>query len=167
VSSSAPGSPSAVTPIRRVSWVALVAIFGALLLYGVLDGTSARTKGEHSAELATRYACPTCDGQSVAESQAPVALNIRREIERLVDDGRSDEEIEAALVNDYGQAVLLNPGADGVVGLVWILPVVALVLAVAGLVILFIRWGGRSAEPATEGDRSLVAEALANLPRNR
>ncbi len=86
------------------------------------------------------FACPTCDGQSVAESNAVVAQEIRREIRRQVDAGASDQEITEILIAGYDESIDLRPRASGLVGLVWMLPVFALVFASAGLVAAFRRW---------------------------
>jgi cytochrome c-type biogenesis protein CcmH len=85
--------------------------------------------------------CPACSGETVADSQAPVAVNIRRQIADKVEQGRSDREIRDELAATYGERVILNPPRSGVAGLVWVLPVAGLVAAVAGLVFAFRRWG--------------------------
>ena len=102
-------------------------------------------------------AAPVCDGQSVAESDSVVARNIRQQIARRVDDGRSDEtiiaELEAAFPgNDY------TPAASGLSSLVWILPVVAGAGALTGLVVVFRRWRREIESGASPADERLVAE---------
>lgn len=85
--------------------------------------------------------CPACSGETVSNSQAPVAVNIRRQIQARVADGQTDQEIRDALSAAYGERVIMNPPKSGVAGLVWVLPVAALVAAGAGLVVAFRRWG--------------------------
>lgn len=55
--------------------------------------------------------------------------------------------------------MLLTPRSDGVSGLVWAVPVVALVLAFAGLAYAFVRWRGGGTARASEADRALVEQA--------
>jgi cytochrome c-type biogenesis protein CcmH len=106
--------------------------------------------------------CPVCAGESVAESNAEISKDIRKEIATRVEQGESDDEIRSALSANFGGDILLNPPSSGVGGLVWILPVVLLVVSFAGLAVAFRRWSEPLADEVTEADRALVAQALAN-----
>jgi cytochrome c-type biogenesis protein CcmH len=88
---------------------------------------------------------------------------MRTEIARRVDAGETDAEIRAYFVSKFGKDILLRPEGHGVTALVWILPVVALVAAVAGLVVAFRRWRPH-AVTVTDDDRRLVDEALRSAP---
>ncbi|MCP5029239.1 MAG: cytochrome c-type biogenesis protein CcmH [Actinomycetia bacterium] len=145
--------------IRRAGpWVALVLVLvGALVWGGGDDGPV--DAGERTERLRREIACPRCDGQSVAESNAPVADTIRRFIDDQVDRGASDGEIRDLLVASYGKRVLLEPERTGLVGLVWILPIVGLLAGVGGLVWAF-RWGrGTDLVAPSEHDREMVERA--------
>ena len=74
-------------------------------------------------------------------------------------EGASDAQIRDELAAAYGERVLLTPGRSGVSSLVWALPVVVLVVAVAGLAFAFRRWRGDAAGRASDADRALVARA--------
>ena len=69
-------------------------------------------------------------------------------------------QIKAFLVSRFGKDILLKPDAGGFGGLVWALPVVALLCGAAGLGFAFIRWRSRARVAATPADRALVEEAL-------
>lgn len=125
---------------RRLTWLALVAVVAGALVIGVTDRSPA-TADERARRIGETVMCPACSGETVADSQAPVAVNIRRQIAEKVEQGRSDREIRDELAATYGERVILNPPRSGVAGLVWVLPVAALVLAAAGLVVAFRRWG--------------------------
>jgi len=101
-----------------------------------------------------------CSGESVAESNAPASQEIRRQIAEQVQQGQSDDEIRSFYSAKYGQAILLTPSASGVNVLVWILPIVALAVGIAALVIVFRRWSSMPQERATDEDRQLVESAL-------
>ncbi len=120
-----------------------------------------RTNEDRVRSLSEDFACPTCDGQSVAESNAVVAEEIRRDIRRRVDSGQSDEQITEALVASFGDSVDLRPQTGGVVGLIWILPVVVMVFGFAGLASVFQRWRTTEAKTATDADVRLVDELRA------
>ena len=144
---------------RRASWFVLLLVVVVSLFVGRGSGVAA-TPAERVRQLSTEFACPTCDGQAVAESNAPVATNIIREIRRQVDDGRTDLEIESYLVDRYGAEVVLTPPAGGVDGLVWVIPVVALVVSLAGLTVVFRRWSRRDVIDLAADDRQLVEDYL-------
>lgn len=126
--------------IRRwASWVLLVVVVAGALAVGVTD-RDATTESERIQHIAESVRCPTCRGQSVADSDAPAAANVRTEIERRVVEGESDDEIRDALVARFGDSIRLNPPRSGVAGLVWVLPVAGVAFAAAGLVFAFRRW---------------------------
>ncbi len=149
---------------RRLGWVGAIAVATGALLFGALEDPPPETNADHVYGLAQNFACPVCQGQSVAESDVPVARTIRREIGIWVDEGRSDDFIRDQLVGIYGEDIDYNPAASGVTSLVWILPVVAGVAAVAGLVIVFRGWRAKAELDASADDVALVADERA---RNR
>ena len=144
---------------RLLAWLGVVVVGGSAFLFGAVDEDPPRTDADRVHSLAQNFGCPVCDGQSVAESDAVAARNIRQQIARRVDEGRSDEsiiaELEAAFPgNDY------TPAASGLSSLVWILPVVAGAGALAGLVVVFRRWRREIEAGATPADERLVADFL-------
>lgn len=141
---------------RTLIWLCLLAAgLSALVISTQLEGPP-RTNEDRVRSLSEDFACPTCDGQSVAESNAVVAQEIRREIRRQVDDGQSDAQITDALVASYNESIDLRPRSGGVVGLIWILPVVVMVFGFAALASVFRRWRHTEAKSATDADIDLV-----------
>lgn len=124
---------------RWASWLVLVVVVAAALVVGTTD-TGTRTDAERVEAIASSVRCPTCRGQSVADSDAIAAENVRREIARRVGEGESDDEIRSALAARFGEGIILTPSRSGVAGLVWVLPVAAGIVALAGLVFAFRRW---------------------------
>lgn len=142
---------------RLLGWLGVLVIGGSVFLFGAVDEGPPRTDADRVYSLAKNFGCPVCDGQSVAESDTVVARNIRQQIARRVDEGRSDEtiiaELEAAFPgNDY------TPATSGLSSLVWILPVVAGAGALAGLFVIFGRWRQDLETGASPADERLVAE---------
>lgn len=140
-----------------VSWAAVAVVVVVALVVG-LSNDPPPTAAERVQQLSQEFACPTCDGQAVAGSDALVSREIRAEIARRVQAGQPDEEIRGALAAAYGEEFLLTPSATGAGSLVWVLPVVALVagLAVVGAVI--VRSRPRPVE-VSAADRELVERA--------
>ena len=123
----------------RIAWVALLAVASVALYIGITDRTQP-TDAERADRIAATVACPVCAGESVRDSQATAAANLRREIAKRVADGESDDEVRAALAAAYGDTILLTPPSTGAASLVWILPVAGLVVALACLGFTFRRW---------------------------
>lgn len=144
---------------RTAGWIAMAALVVAALVVGVVDDDGPRTDGERARDLAASIACPTCDGQSVADSDSSAARNVRTFIEERIAEGQSDDAIRDQLAARYGEQILLTPGRSGVTGLVWALPVAALVVALAGMALAFRRWRGRGVVHASDADRALVERA--------
>ena len=144
---------------RSLPWLAMAVVLVGALVIGSRPDDGPRTTDDRVRSIAAELRCPTCRSQSALESDAEVSRAMRDEIARRVDAGQSDDEIRAYFVSKFGKDILLRPEGRGVTALVWILPVVALVAAVAGLVVAFRRWRPR-AVTVSDDDRRLVDEAL-------
>lgn len=94
--------------------------------------------------------CLVCRSESIADSNAPLAADLRREVETLMRAGRSDEEIYAFMTERYGDFILLQPPVAPRTWLLWAAPVLFLAggLAVV-LVVVRRRARAASANPAT------------------
>jgi cytochrome c-type biogenesis protein CcmH len=71
--------------------------------------------------------CPVCQGMSVADSPAEMAVNMKSQVNELLARGYTEEQILDYFEKSYGQFVLLRPKSK----ILWVLPLVALVLGVA------------------------------------
>ena len=141
---------------RSVIWLCLLAAaLSTLVIATQLDGPPS-TNEDRVRALSEDFACPTCDGQSVAESNAVVAQEIRRDIRRRVDEGETDVEITDALVTAYDESIDLRPRSGGIVGLIWIVPVVVMVFGFAALASVFRKWRDIAVETASEADVDLI-----------
>ena len=118
-----------------------------------------QTAAQKAASIAGEVRCPTCEGQSAELSDAPAAAAVRQFILTQVQAGQGRGLIERELRDRYGTDILLRPPSSGVAGLVWVLPVVAFVLAVGGIAFAFRRWR-LSGVAVTDADRELVARAI-------
>ncbi|MFI4926047.1 MAG: cytochrome c-type biogenesis protein [Burkholderiales bacterium] len=66
--------------------------------------------------------CLVCQNQTLADSSAPLAEDLRREVRTLAAAGKSDDEIRAFLVARYGDFVLYRPPVKGTTWLLWFGP---------------------------------------------
>jgi cytochrome c-type biogenesis protein CcmH len=142
-------------------WIAMVPVLVIALAVGAARSPAPETLQDRVTVISKTIKCPTCRGESVADSNAPISKEIRRDIATRLESGESADQIRAAYVGQYGDDVLLTPPGTGVAGLVWAIPVVALVLAGAGLVVVFRRWRSDGPGGASDADRVLVEQALA------
>ncbi|MGD9753123.1 MAG: cytochrome c-type biogenesis protein CcmH [Acidimicrobiia bacterium] len=148
---------------RRALWAAAIACLVVVFAVAGRGDGKPPTQAERVEALSRQFACPECSGQSVAVSNAPAAQNIRNAVAEMVADGVPDEQIRGRIVDRFGERVSLTPPAQGVVSLVWVIPVVVAVVAVAALALVLLRWRrtvGDGGE-ASDADRALVERFLA------
>ncbi|GHD66494.1 cytochrome c biogenesis protein [Luteimonas padinae] len=113
-----------------------------------------RAEEQRFHKLTLELRCVMCQNQSLADSDAPIAHDLRREVFNLMREGRSDAEIKAFLVDRYGEFVLYRPQFGGGTLLLWLGPAVVL-LAGAAVVVVVVRRraaGNRAAlDPVDDG----------------
>lgn len=88
--------------------------------------------------LAAELRCMVCQNQSLADSDAPLARDLRRDLFELIRDGRSDTEVKAFLTERYGDFVLYRPPLDRRTWWIWFGPAL-LVLAGLATVVVIVR----------------------------
>ena len=104
--------------------------------------------------LVDELRCLVCQNQTIAESNADLASDLRREVYRMVEDGRSEDEIAGFMVARYGDFVLYRPPLRGDTILLWAGP---FLLAAIGLTVLAVHLRRRRRAPAApigEADRA-------------
>lgn len=83
--------------------------------------------------LVAELRCVMCQNQSLADSNAQIAHDLRREVLDLMREGKSDAEVKAFLVARYGEFVLYRPQVESKTWLLWFGP--ALVLLAGGFIV--------------------------------
>ena len=78
------------------------------------------------AELTAELRCTVCQNQNLADSDAPLAQDLRAEIHQMILAGRTDEQIKSFLVERYGDFVLYRPPMQGNTLALWAIPMVLL-----------------------------------------
>lgn len=150
---------------RRVGWAAALVMVVVLIVFGAGRTPVEGDSPERIRNITEQLKCLKCVGESVASAQSDFSREIRDDVERQVRAGKTDDEIFTALVNSYGDRVLLNPRATGVATLVWVLPVLVIGGGIAGLGIAFATAKSRREASTTlqvsDADAALVEEALA------
>jgi len=100
-------------------------------------------------QLTHQLRCPMCQNETLADSNAPIARDLRNQIFQMMQQGKSDEEIKQYLVARYSRFVLYDPPLTPGTWLLWFGPLLIL-LGGAGVVLVAIRKRSRTGSTATE-----------------
>ncbi len=119
----------------------------ALLLLGTIVAAQAVQLETRVFEISRQLRCPSCISESVADSSAPIAQQMREIIQDQLEQGRSETEILAYFQNRYGDWILLDPPKRGIHLVAWLLPIIVGVLAVIVVGLLARRWLANSRKP--------------------
>ncbi|HZY32340.1 MAG TPA: cytochrome c-type biogenesis protein [Rhodanobacter sp.] len=126
-------------------------LFVALLTFGGVAHAQAIEPmpfKDHAQELRFQHLthqlrCPMCQNESLADSNAPIARDLRNQIFQMMQQGKSDEEIKQYLVARYSKFVLYDPPLTPGTWLLWFGPLLIL-LGGAGVVLVAIRKRSRA-----------------------
>ncbi len=95
------------------------------------DSEAQRDRYQHFIE---DMRCPKCQNQNLAGSDAPIAQDLRHELQRLLKDGKSDREITDYMVSRYGEFILYEPPFDKKTAALWLAPIAFVLVGLAVLV---------------------------------
>lgn len=111
--------------------------------------------------LSAQLRCMVCQNQSIDDSNAELARDLRLLVRERLKNGDSDEAVIDYVVSRYGEFVLLNPRLRGETLLLWGAPIV-LFLAGAAAMVLFVRKrGGKpTGTPLSEAEKAELEKAL-------
>ena len=110
-------------------------------------------------ELGQQLRCLVCQNNSVEESEADFARDLRRVIRERVKAGDDDAQVMAWITSRYGDYVLLNPRFSGHTLLLWGSPVLALLIG-AGAVLISRRRRAAAPAPLSEEERAALGKLL-------
>lgn len=136
--------------IKNLTLIIASVLLGLVLIGLVATGTSAEDRVE---QIGSLIKCPVCQGESIGDSPATMAVDMMALVEERVAAGASDEAVINELLGSFSGAVLLDPPASGSTLLLWLAPLAALVI---GMTVIL--WWKR--HPAT-------TEAVPNKPSAR
>ena len=88
---------------------------------------------ERVMKLSKELRCLVCQNETLADSRAELAVDLRGQIREQMKAGRSDKEIVAYLTERYGKFILYNPPIDPTTYLLWFGPFVLLLVGLFGL----------------------------------
>lgn len=112
--------------------------------------------------LAVELRCLVCQNQTLADSNAPLAEDLRREVREMIAKNMSDQEIIEFLTARYGDFVLYRPPLKATTTVLWVGPFVLLTVGAVALVITLRRRARTVVDvPVTEEEHRRVEQLLA------
>ena len=149
----------------RLAAGALVALLAAVSPSGARAGDAAPTeqdpvRAQRTVRLSEQLRCLVCQNQSLADSNAELAVDLRRQIREQVGEGKSDAEIVEFMVQRYGDFVLYRPPVKATTVLLWFGPLLLLLIGMVVLARNLNRRRSRAAEEALTEEERTRAQAL-------
>ena len=147
----------------------LAALWPALALATAIAAPSDAQLDARVHALSQQLRCVVCQNQTLADSQAELAVDLRRQIREQLRAGAGDEAVKAYLAQRYGDFVLYDPPLTPSTGLLWFGPL--LLLALAALAVVRSRLRRRAAaapldEAARQRADALLGASSASAPES-
>ena len=120
-------------------------------------------------QLSGELRCPKCQNQNIADSNAPIAKDLRRLLYQQLEAGADDQQILDDMVSRYGEFVRYRPSFSGATAILWFAPVL---LLLAGIVVAVLSLRGRrdrrAADPGqlSAEEQQRLQDLLANTEKD-
>ena len=131
----------------------------ALAVALALPATAAACPRTSVADLEDEVMCPVCGTSLATAGDAPLAVQQRRLIDRLVQQCRTKDEVKDALVAQYGESVLAEPEKEGFGLTTYLVPGLAFLAGAIAVVIAALRWRRRRPRAAQAAPAPAAADA--------
>src|SRR5690554_707923 len=125
-----------------IRWLGfLLALSLAPLTLAAIDTYEFETEAQREQlyKVSSELRCPKCQNQNIADSDAPIAMDLRREVYRMVTEGKGDEQIVDFMVSRYGDFVRYKPALTPATLVLWFAPAGLLLGGFLFLVVLLRR----------------------------
>ena len=123
--------------MKRLLAAAVLALGLAGVAHAAIDTYEFANDAERERfrDLTKELRCPKCQNQDIADSNAPIAADLRKEIFRMLGEGKDNQQIIDFMVDRYGDFVRYRPALTGKTALLWFGPAG---LLLGGLVIIVV-----------------------------
>lgn len=132
----------------------------ALLCAAMQSATAAASIEEREARLSARLRCMVCQNQTLAESNAPLAEDMRRQIREQLGQGRSEQQVRHYFEQRYGAFVRYDPPLMPSTMLLWLGPFILLATGFAAMLRGVSRRSRMAPEPLTTAEQEHAASLL-------
>jgi len=126
---------------------------------------------EQFRQLTAELRCPKCQNQNIADSNAPIATDLRREIFRMLEEGQDNQQITDYLVARYGDFVRYKPALNSSTWLLWFGPAGLLLggVLLLGMIVLRKRRAqkGNSIQALTQQEQARLDALLNREPQDK
>ena len=112
----------------------------SFILFGCISDVDENNNRNY--DLYSKIMCPVCDGQTIGESQASIANDMKNIVDAYISDGKTDDEILKYFEDRYGTEILSAPPNSGTNTIVWVTPFILISLSF----IIFSVWLKKSAK---------------------
>ncbi|WP_245942451.1 cytochrome c-type biogenesis protein [Candidatus Colwellia aromaticivorans] len=102
--------------------------------------------------LSKELRCPKCQNQNLADSNSPIAEDLRRELYELLQQGKADSEIVNFMVSRYGEFVLYRPRVSSITYILWFGPALLILIGVIVVIVILRK------KPAVKADLALSSQ---------
>ncbi len=107
--------------------------------------------------LSKELRCPKCQNQNLADSNAPIAADLRHELYDLLQQGKADSEIINFMVSRYGEFVLYRPRVSSITYILWFGPALLILIGVIVVIIILRK------KPASKENLALTTQQQQKL----
>lgn len=133
--------------------VAFIAAFWSLLS---LNAAAHKTLDQQVYEVASQLKCPVCQSESVADSPALIAQQMRGVIRQQLQSGRSEQQVLQYFIDTYGEQIAWSPPWQGFTLLAWLVPIALILIGAAFLFFTLREW--RAIGPAAREDDAVQVD---------
>ena len=111
---------------KKIKLNLFILVFSFILLGCISD---VGENNNRNYDLYSKIMCPVCDGQTIGESQASIANDMKNIVDAYISDGKTDDEILKYFEDRYGTEILSAPPNSGSNAIVWITPFILISLS--------------------------------------
>ncbi len=111
--------------------------------------------------------CPKCQNQNLSGSNASIAMDLRKQLYVMIEQGKSDEEIVTYMLDRYGDFILYKPRVTAKTIFLWGAPVFFLVIGLLVLITLLRHKRRLSVQAALSSDEQAELNRLLNLDKDK
>ncbi|WP_159567225.1 heme lyase NrfEFG subunit NrfF [Budvicia diplopodorum] len=151
--------------IARLCYFLLLLLIALPLRAEIVDTWQFRNAENQvrAVNLAKQLRCPQCQNQNLVESTSPIARDLRIEVYRMVDEGKSDEDIISFMTSRFGDFVLYKPRLNLQTALLWFSPFI-LLLGAFLVIWRYLRKARSPIAPLSDEQKNQLAEILERRP---
>ena len=117
--------------MKRLAFVIFLLATGSVIATSDLVVFSDPSYTARYQTMITELRCPKCQNQNLADSNSPISQDLRAEVQRLLELGMTNPEIEQYLTARYSEFILYRPQVNNNTYLLWLAPVVILLIGMA------------------------------------